>query len=58
MPDYSMFCVHYPENSGHYRYQDESDYPDVAGGALTSAGLCGAFFNEQGFSPGIQSHRY
>ena len=24
------------KNSGHYRYQDESDYPDVAGGALTS----------------------
>lgn len=35
MPDYSMFCVHYPENSGHYRYPDESAYPDVLGGALT-----------------------
>ncbi len=25
---------------------------------LWSAGLCGAFFNEQGFSPGTESHRY
>lgn len=35
MPAYSMFCVHYPENNGHYRYLDESADPDVLGGALT-----------------------